>query len=69
MGEEYQRQIDNRETEIRGLNQRIDYNLSDSQSMIKKENDAYKQENRVLRDKVNQLTHELDNMGKSKSAS
>ncbi len=53
--DEFQRQIDLRESDIRGLNHRLEnsqhFQMSEIQSMLKKENEAYKQENRLLRDK------------------
>lgn len=36
--------------------------------MLKKENESYKQDNRLLRDKIGALTHEIDNMAKLKQS-
>eukprot|EP00347_Sterkiella_histriomuscorum_P023285 403335232 len=70
--DDYQHQLDNRDNEIRVLNHRLDQgqsNLRDSeiQAMIKKENEAYKSENRLLRDKIGSLNNEIDTLAKQRS--
>lgn len=69
--DEFQRQIELRESDIRGLNQRLEnsqhFQMNEIQSILKKENEAYKQENRLLRDKNAQLNHELDSIPKNRA--
>lgn len=62
-----------RDNEIRSLNHRLDNTAgsnireSEIQNMLKKDNEAYKSENRLLRDKIGQLNHEFDNLAKQRS--
>lgn len=60
------RQLSNKDLEISNLYEQIDRNASNDelQAMLRKENDAFRQENRLLRDKIGQLTFDLDNQGK-----
>ena len=62
MIEDYQQQLDLREDEIRHMQARLkdENKMHANEGMLRKEMDAYKQENRVLREKLGQLTHELD---------
>lgn len=68
--DDFQRQLDNRDGEISSLNHRLDrsgdntYNQNEIVSMLKKENEAYKSENRLLRDKIGTLNSELDSLAK-----
>ena len=54
-------QLHKKETEVRNLYERVESgNQGDMVSMLRKEIDAQKTENRMLRDKVGHLTHQLD---------
>jgi len=48
--DEFQRQMEVREA--RALNQKGGFQASEITQMLKKENEAYKSENRLLRDKI-----------------
>ena len=61
------RQLSNKDIEISNLYEQLDRNASQDelQSMLRKENDAFRQENRLLRDKVGQMNFELDSASKA----
>lgn len=57
------RQLNNKDLEISNLYEQLDRNANNDElsSMLRKENEAFRQENRLLRDQVGQLNFELDN--------
>jgi hypothetical protein len=66
--DDFHRQLDSKESEIRDIHLRAQNDghgpSNEMLTMLRKENDAYKQESRMLREKVGQLTHELDAVSK-----
>lgn len=59
--------MSNKDIEISNLYEQLDRNASQDelQSMLRKENDAFRQENRLLRDKVGQMSFELESSSKA----
>ena len=66
MVENYSRKIEAQEDTIRVLNQRLDHQVNmtgadpDYEGMLRKENDGLKSENILMRDRVAELSRELD---------
>ena len=67
MVQNYSRKIEAQEDTIRSLNQRIEHAGAlatadpDYEAMMRRENEALKQENTLMRDRVAELSRELDN--------
>ncbi len=66
MVQNYSRKIEAQEDTIRALNQRLDHqaNMSgadpDFETMLRKENEGLKSENNLMRERVAELSRELD---------
>jgi cell division protein FtsB len=62
MVQNYVRQLETKEDVIRNLKARFDDAHQDRavEALSRRENDAIKQENRMLRDKISELSRDLD---------
>jgi len=62
MVQNYSRQLESKEETIRSMGQRLEASQGDQEveSIVRRENEAIKQENRMLREKVGDLSRDLD---------
>lgn len=71
MVQNYSRKIEAQEDTIRALNQRVDHQVNMSEAdpdydgMLRKEVEGLKSENNLMRERVAELSRELDQGGKS----
>jgi chromosome segregation ATPase len=72
MSQNYNRKLEAQDETIRTLNQRVDHGESmrnsDYEAMLQRENEALKSECQVLREKVSNLGHELQDVSRGPGA-